>query len=145
LAVIWKTIHISSRKIGTPHTGWVTIRSTLSERVSAPSDVRWTVMVAAMTRVKQYVTGGSNIALSMAAAGFFPNLVVKMTQVGEESGALPDILLKTSDYYERRVTSTIDTLTSLLEPIMIVTIGAIVLVVVMALYLPIFTMSDLAH
>jgi type IV pilus assembly protein PilC len=81
----------------------------------------------------------------MAAAGFFPNMLVKMTQVGEESGALPAILRKTSDHYERRIASTIDTLTSLLEPIMIVTIGTVVLVVVIALYLPIFTISDVAH
>ena len=103
------------------------------------------VVVSAIAHVKQHVTGGSNVALGMAAAGFFPNMLVKMTQVGEESGALPAILRKTSDHYERRITSTIDTLTSLLEPIMIVTIGTVVLVVVIALYLPIFTISDVAH
>jgi len=103
------------------------------------------VIVSAIARVKQHVTGGSNIALGMATAGFFPNMVVKMAQVGEESGALPAILRKTSEHYERRIASTIDALTGLLEPIMITTIGAIVLVVVVALYLPIFTMSDVAH
>jgi type IV pilus assembly protein PilC len=103
------------------------------------------VISSAIARVKQHVTGGSNVALGMAAAGFFPNMVIKMAQVGEESGALPAILRKTSEHYERRVTSTIDTLTGLLEPIMITTIGAIVLVVVIALYLPIFTMSGMAH
>lgn len=103
------------------------------------------VIISAIGRVKQHVTGGSNVALSMAAAGFFPNMVVKMAQVGEESGSLPAILRKTSEHYERRITSTIDAMTALLEPVMITTIGAIVLVVVIALYLPIFTMSDVAH
>ncbi|MBM4026781.1 MAG: type II secretion system F family protein [Planctomycetes bacterium] len=103
------------------------------------------VIVSALARVKQHVTGGSNVALGMAAAGFFPNMVVKMTQVGEESGDLPAILRKTSDHYERRIASSIEAMTSLLEPIMITTIGAIVLVVVIALYLPIFTMSDVPH
>jgi type IV pilus assembly protein PilC len=103
------------------------------------------VIVSAIARVKQHVTGGSNVALGMAAAGFFPNMVVKMTQVGEESGDLSAILRKTSDHYERRIASTIEAMTSLLEPFMIVTIGAIVLVVVIALYLPIFTMSDVPH
>lgn len=103
------------------------------------------VIGAAIGRVKQHVTGGSNVALGMAAAGFFPNLVVKMAQVGEESGALPAILRKTSEHYERRITSTIDALTGLLEPIMITTIGVIVLIVVIALYLPIFTMSGVAR
>jgi type II secretory pathway component PulF len=83
-----------------------------------------------------------NIWSSMAEAGFWPNLVVKMIQVGEESGSLSRVLDRTGEYYERKVDSTITTVMSLLEPIMIVTVGAIVLVVVLALYLPIFTMSE---
>jgi type IV pilus assembly protein PilC len=77
----------------------------------------------------------------MAATGFFPNMVVKMIQVGEESGSLTNVLNTTSNYYERRVDATITTLISLLEPIMILTVGAIVSVIVLALYLPIFSMS----
>jgi type IV pilus assembly protein PilC len=67
-----------------------------------------------------------------------------MIQVGEESGSLSSVLDKTSDYYERKVDATITSLMSLLEPVMIVTVGAIVSVVLLALYLPIFTMSDVA-
>ncbi len=103
------------------------------------------VITSAIARVKQHVMGGSNVALGMTAAGFFPNMVVKMAQVGEESGSLPEILQKTSDHYERKITATIDTLTRLLEPVMITTVGAVVLVVVIALYLPIFTISDVGH
>ncbi len=103
------------------------------------------VIISAIARVKQNLTGGSNVALGLEAAGFFPNMVVKMTQVGEESGSLSAILRKTSDHYERRITSTIDTMTGLLEPVMITLIGAVVLVVVIALYLPIFTISDVGH
>ncbi len=103
------------------------------------------VIGSAVARVKQHVTAGSNVALGMTAAGFFPRMVVKMTQVGEESGDLSAILRKTSDHYERRIAATIDTMTRLLEPIMITTIGVIVLVVVIALYLPIFTMSNAIH
>jgi len=103
------------------------------------------VATGAVARVKQHVMGGSNVALGMTAAGFFPTMAVKMTQVGEESGSLPAILRKTSEHYERRLTATIDTLTGMLEPIMIVTIGTVVLVVVIALYLPIFTISDVAR
>lgn len=99
------------------------------------------VIASALTRVRQHITGGSNIALGMAAAGFFPNMVIKMTQVGEESGSLAVILRKTSEHYERRISSTIDTMTGLLEPILITTIGVVVLVVAIALYLPIFTIS----
>jgi len=99
------------------------------------------VIAGAITKAKRRITDGSNIALSLASAGFFPNMLVKMTQVGEESGSLAPILRKSSEHYERRVGSTIDTAIGLLEPTLIVTIGIIVLVSVIALYLPIFTMS----
>jgi len=105
----------------------------------SPNDV----IKSAVIRVREQIVEGSNISLSIAAAGFFPNLVVKMVQVGEESGSLPTVLERTSDLYERRVESMIATLMAMLEPIMIVTVGAIVLVVVLALYLPIFMMSDM--
>ena len=97
----------------------------------------------AITRAREHIVGGSNISLGLAASGFFPNIVVKMTQVGEESGSLSKALDRTSDYYERKVDSTITTVMNMLEPIMIVTVGGIVTVVVLALYLPIFTMSEM--
>jgi len=100
------------------------------------------VVRSAVEKTRQHILSGSNISLSMAAAGFFPNMVVKMAQVGEESGSLPLVLEKTSIHYERKVDATITTMTSMLEPLMIVTVGAIVAVIVVALYLPIFTMSD---
>jgi type IV pilus assembly protein PilC len=100
------------------------------------------VLCSAVARAKARITEGASMAASMAAVGVFPNMVVKMTQVGEESGFLPVVLRKTSDHYERRINATIDTATSLLGPVMIVLIGAIVLVTVIALYLPLFAMSD---
>jgi type IV pilus assembly protein PilC len=101
------------------------------------------IIKSAITQTRERIIGGSNISLGMAAAGFFPNMVIKMIQVGEESGSLAKVLDRTGTHYERKVDSTITLMTSLLEPIMIVTVGAIVLVVVLALYLPIFTMSDI--
>ncbi len=93
--------------------------------------------------VKEGVVGGSSIYLSMLATKFFPNMVVKMVRAGEESGSLWKTLDRTADYYEEKVDATISTITSLLEPIMIIMVGGIVLVVVLALYLPIFQISDL--
>jgi type IV pilus assembly protein PilC len=101
------------------------------------------IIRSAILRAREYIVGGSNISLSMGAAGFFPNMVVKMIQVGEESGSLPEVLEKASQHYERKVDATITTMMSLLEPIMIISVGAIVATVVIALYLPIFTMSDM--
>ncbi len=99
------------------------------------------VIESAITQTRDNIVEGINISLSVSATGFFPNLVVKMIQVGEKSGSLSRVLDRTADYYERKVDATITSLMSLLEPIMIVTVGAIVLVVVLALYLPIFSMS----
>jgi len=101
------------------------------------------IIKSAITRTRENIVGGSNISLSMSSAGFFPNMVIKMIQVGEESGSMPEVLEKTSEHYERKVDATVTTLLSLLEPIMIISVGAIVSVVVIALYLPIFTMSDM--
>jgi type IV pilus assembly protein PilC len=102
------------------------------------------IIKSAIIQTRENIVEGSNISSSMAATGFFPNMVVKMIQVGEESGSLSTVLEKTSEHYERKVDSTVNTMTSLLEPIMIVSVGAVVSVVVIALYLPIFTMSDAA-
>ena len=99
------------------------------------------VIKSAVMQAREQIIGGSNLSLSMAEAGFFPNMVVKMMQVGEESGALPKVLDRTAIYYERKVDSTITAVMALLEPMMIVVVGGIVLIVVLALYLPIFSMS----
>ena len=101
------------------------------------------IIKSAIVQTRENIVGGSNISLSMSSAGFFPNMVIKMIQVGEESGSMPEVLEKTSEHYERKVDSTVTMLLSLLEPIMIISVGAIVSVVVIALYLPIFTMSDM--
>ena len=102
------------------------------------------IIKSAITRTREHIVGGSNISMSMTTSGFFPNMLVKMVQVGEESGSLPKVLDRTAYYYEQKVDSMITTLTALLEPIMIVTVGAIVLVVILALYLPIFSLSGSA-
>jgi type IV pilus assembly protein PilC len=99
----------------------------------------------AVVRSRENVVQGSSISLGLASAGFFPNMVVKMVQVGEESGSLPQVLERTSDYYERKVDASIGTILALLEPIMIVTVGGIVLIVILALYLPIFSMGANSH
>jgi type IV pilus assembly protein PilC len=102
------------------------------------------IMKSAVVKARENIVEGSNISSSMSETGFFPNMVIKMVQVGEESGSLPLVLGKTSEHYERKIDSTVSTLTNLLEPIMIVSVGAVVSVVVIALYLPIFSMSDVA-
>ena len=95
----------------------------------------------AIIHTKERIIEGNSVSSSMTSSGFFPNMVAKMIQVGEESGSLTQVLDRTASYYERKVDAMITTLMGLLEPIMIVTVGAIVLTVVLALYLPIFSLS----
>ena len=92
---------------------------------------------------KDKIIEGSSISLGMAASGVFPNMVSKMVDVGEKSGSLPKVLDKASSYYENKMDSTITTLLGLLGPFVIVFVGGIVLIVVVALYLPIFSMSNM--
>lgn len=97
----------------------------------------------ALLKTRESIVSGTSIFLSMASAKFFPNMLIKMVRAGEDSGSLWKTLDTTADYYEDKVDAQITTMTSLLEPLMIVIVGAIVLVVVLALYLPIFSMSDI--
>jgi type II secretory pathway component PulF len=94
-----------------------------------------------LSRAKEQVAEGVSIALSMAGNKLFPHLMVKMVQVGEESGSLPAVLDRSSNYYEKKVDTTVMTMIAVLEPAMIVLVGGIVLLVLLALYMPIFSMS----
>ncbi|TKJ36732.1 MAG: hypothetical protein CEE38_10535 [Planctomycetes bacterium B3_Pla] len=101
------------------------------------------IIKAAVVQTRESIMGGSSISSSLAQSGFFPNMVVQMIQVGEESGSMSEVLDKTSEHYERKVDCTVTALLNLLEPVMIVSVGGVVAIVVIALYLPIFTMSDM--
>lgn len=101
------------------------------------------VINSTLKKTRESIVSGTSIFLSMEASGFFPNMVIKMVRAGEESGSLWKTLDTTADYYEEKVDALIATITSLLEPIMIIIVGIIVLVVVLALYLPIFQISDI--
>jgi type IV pilus assembly protein PilC len=92
-------------------------------------------------KTRDRLVEGQNISKSMEMAHIFPGVAVKMVQIGEQSGSLSSVLEKTSQYYEKRVEGLISTLLSILEPVMIVVVGAIVLCVVLAMYLPIFSMQ----
>jgi type IV pilus assembly protein PilC len=84
-------------------------------------------------------------ALSQAlenTQGLFPNMVVQMCAIGEESGALDHMLEKTAEHYEREVDSTVARLSTLLEPFIMVVLGVLIGGLVMALYLPIFQLGQ---
>jgi type IV pilus assembly protein PilC len=101
------------------------------------------VIADAIAKTREEIVAGASISQAMESADFYPRLTIKMTQVGEESGSLPEVMEKISDHYEKMVDDAVTLLTTLLEPLLIVVVGAIVLTVVLALYLPVFSLSDI--
>ncbi|MDK2971708.1 MAG: type pilus assembly protein PilC [Candidatus Sumerlaeota bacterium] len=97
------------------------------------------VIARAMDKVYQSVKDGDTIHEPLAECSVFPPLVVHMVAVGEETGAIDQMLEKVSEAYEREVDDTVNALTSILEPLLIVFLGVIVGVIVVALYLPLFS------
>ena len=79
---------------------------------------------------------------AMQQTGVFPNMVVQMVAIGEESGAIDTMLLKVAEWYEQEVDDAVDTLTSLLEPLIMSVLGVIIGGLVIAMYLPIFKMGQ---
>ena len=95
----------------------------------------------ATARVREDVSVGHQLNLAMKQQNVFPIMVVQMTAIGEESGALDTMLLKCAQFYEQEVSNAVDALTSLLEPLIMVVIGTLVGGLVIGLYLPIFKLA----
>lgn len=96
----------------------------------------------AVQKVKQDVSTGMQLNFSMRSTGVFPMLAVQMTAIGEESGALDNMLDKVATYYEDEVDNLVDSLTSLMEPMIMAFLGVIVGGLVIAMYLPIFQLGN---
>lgn len=95
----------------------------------------------AVLRIRDDVAVGYSMNMAMTQVGLFPHMVVQMTAIGEEAGALDDMLVKVAEFYEEEVDNAVDALASLLEPFIIVFIGTIVGAMVIAMYLPIFKLA----
>jgi type IV pilus assembly protein PilC len=101
------------------------------------------VVELAMEDVRESVKKGGSLTQPMIAVPeAFPVMVTQMIGVGEETGALETMLTKVADFYEEQVEAAVKALTSILEPIMIVVVGAIVGFIVIAMYLPMFKVYD---
>ncbi|MGV8890695.1 MAG: type II secretion system F family protein [Pseudomonas sp.] len=100
------------------------------------------VFKRAVLRIKQDVSTGMQLNFSMRTSGIFPNMAIQMTAIGEESGALDDMLDKVASFYEDEVDNMVDNLTSLMEPFIMVVLGVIVGGLVVAMYLPIFQLGS---
>lgn len=95
----------------------------------------------AVRQMRDDIAVGHQLQLSMRQTGLFPNMVVQMTAIGEESGALDNMLFKVAEFYEEEVNNAVDTLSTLLEPLIMVVLGGLVGGMVVALYLPIFKLA----
>ena len=95
----------------------------------------------AVMRIREDVATGQQLQLAMRMSGLFPNMVVQMVAIGEESGSLDDMLAKVADFYEEEVDNAVDSLSSLLEPIIIGILGILIGGMVVAMYLPIFKLA----
>ncbi|MBQ4854478.1 type II secretion system F family protein [Rhodanobacter sp. B2A1Ga4] len=95
----------------------------------------------AVRQMREDISVGHQLQLAMKQTGLFPNMVVQMTAIGEESGALDNMLFKVAEFYEEEVSNAVDTLSTLLEPIIMVVLGTLVGGMVVALYLPIFKLA----
>ncbi len=95
----------------------------------------------AILKMREEVATGQSLQLAMRQRDLFPHMVIQMTAIGEESGALDDMLAKVADFYEEQVDNAVDSLSSLLEPMIMVVIGGLVGSLVVAMYLPIFKLA----
>ena len=95
----------------------------------------------ATKRIQQEVNTGSSLTVSMQNSGVFPNMVLQMCSIGEESGSLDGMLSKVADFFEAEVDDAVDALASLMEPMIMAVLGVVIGGLVIAMYLPIFKMG----
>lgn len=96
----------------------------------------------ALLKVRQEVMAGMQMNVAMRTTGLFPDMLIQMVMIGEESGSLDNMLNKVANIYEMQVDDAVDGLSSLIEPIMMVVIGTLVGGLIVGMYLPIFQMGN---
>ncbi|MBD3618295.1 MAG: type II secretion system F family protein [Chromatiales bacterium] len=96
----------------------------------------------ATLKMRDDTSSGTQLQASMRSTNLFPNMVVQMVAIGEESGSLEDMLSKVADFYEEEVDNMVDGLSSLLEPLIMAILGVLVGGLVVGMYLPIFKMGS---
>jgi type IV pilus assembly protein PilC len=100
------------------------------------------VYYEAVMKTRDEISTGTSLAVSMRDSGVWPNMVIQMVQIGEESGAVDQMLGKVADFYEEEVDNLVDALSSLMEPMIMAFLGVVIGGLVVAMYLPIFKMGS---
>ena len=128
-----------ARNLGTMMKSGVPILQSLDIVAKTTGNV---VLERALHDVQDSVRQGESLAGPLAHHAVFPPMVVQMMSVGEDTGALDAMLHKIAEFYDQEVEATTEALTALIEPLMIVTVGGIIGAMIVALYMPIFTLMD---
>jgi type IV pilus assembly protein PilC len=100
------------------------------------------IYAQATRQIKQEVSTGTSLTIAMQNSSVFPNMVVQMVSIGEETGSLDAMLGKVADFYEQEVDDAVEALSSLMEPMIMVVLGTLIGGMVIAMYLPIFKMGQ---
>ena len=131
-----------ARNLGTMMKSGVPILQSLDIVADTTGNV---VLERALRDVQDSVRQGEPLAAPLVNHAVFPPMVVQMMSVGEDTGALDTMLHKISEFYDQEVEATTEALTALIEPLMIVTVGAIIGGMIVALYMPIFTLMNVIN
>ena len=100
------------------------------------------VYMTATKKIQAEVSTGTSLTVAMQNSDCFPNMVIQMVAIGEESGSLDAMLGKVADFFEAEVDDAVDALSSLMEPMIMVVLGTLIGGLVVAMYLPIFKMGQ---
>ena len=100
------------------------------------------VIEDAIMKVVQSISGGQNIAEPLKETGVFPPMVISMIAVGEKTGGLSDMLGKIADFYDEEVNDAVDAMTAMMEPAILVVMGGGIGGIMIAMYMPMFSMAD---
>lgn len=127
-----------ARTLATTFSAGVPLVDALDSVAGATGNI---VFKSAVNKIKQDVSTGMQLNFSMRTTGVFPSMALQMTAIGEESGALDEMLDKVASFYEAEVDNMVDSLTSLMEPMIMSVLGVLVGGLVIAMYLPIFQLG----
>lgn len=128
-----------SRTLSTTFAAGVPLVEALESTAGAAGNA---VYATAIRQIRDDVTSGTSLYQSIRSTGLFPSMLLQMTSIGEESGSLDEMLGKVADQYEAQVDNAVDSLSSLMEPIIMSVLGVLVGGLMIAMYLPIFMLGS---
>lgn len=128
-----------SRTIGTLLNSGVSIMDALEVTAKTSGNV---VIEKAIMRIREQIAGGKPMAEPMKEVGLFPGMVVQMVAVGEKTGGLGLMLTKVANFYDEEVDAAVESLTSMIEPLIIVFLGVVIGFILIAMYMPMFSMGE---